>query len=195
MRPVKVRTRVRLAPPRARNVAVAHAIGDRIRRAQGHGKSRQNSILRFLERQVVGAFKFDADREIVTAMPVTPLGFACMPGAVCARHELDQFAITADKKVRRDTPTGNITKVRVSVRIKAVGKQLGDFRSAKRSRRKADVMDDQQIDAARWRAGIAIGRDDLASAAQNARVIDMPAALPICTDSSRAQLIPRRSIR
>ena len=96
--------------------------------------------------------------------------------------------------MRGNAPVCDVTKVRVSLRIKAIGKQLVDRSAAKATGRQADIMDHQQIDVACSRAGVAIGRSDLAGAAQDAGVVDSP-AIPIRIAGSRAQLIPRRSIR
>ena len=47
----------------------------------------------------VRAFQFDADREVVAALPVVPAGLAHVPGALAARYKLNQFAIAADQEV------------------------------------------------------------------------------------------------
>ncbi len=118
-----------------------------------------------------------------------------MPSTIHAWHELDQFAITADQKVRGNAPVGNITKVGVSLRIKTIGKQLGDRISAKASGRQADVVDYQQFDGAFSRASVAIRRSDLPGTTQDTGAVDSPATPRASAAGSRTQLIPRRSIR
>ena len=195
MRPVKMRAGVGFASSRRRDIAVADAVSYRIRGAQCRDEARQNQILRLLERQIVRTFKFDANREIVTAMSIAPLRFTCMPGARPAGHELDQLAIAADQKVRRNTPVGNFTKIGVSLRIKTIGKQLGDRISTKASGRQADVVDYQQFDGAFSRASVAIRRSDLPGTTQDTGAVDSPATPRASAAGSRTQLIPRRSIR
>lgn len=191
--PVKMRAGICFASTRRRDIAVADAVGNWIRCTQFRDEVRQNHILHLLERQIVRAFEFDANREIIATISITPLGFTCMPGARPARHELNQLAIATDEKVRRNASVGNFTKVGVSLRIKTIGKQLGDRISTKAPGWQADVVNHKQLDGAILRARIAIRGSDLPGATQTAGVVDSPA--PPSAYTTRAQLIPRRSIR
>ncbi len=68
--------------------------------AQASGQSEQCGILRISERCGVAAFEFDADGEIVAAFTVLPVRDTGVPGAVVARHKLNQTAVTADEEMR-----------------------------------------------------------------------------------------------
>ena len=60
----------------------------------------QARVLRILERNFIGTFQFDTQRKIVAAFAPPPARYACMPGALCARHELNQLAIAPYQKMR-----------------------------------------------------------------------------------------------
>ena len=62
-------------------------------------QSIEDQVLRVLERELVTAFKLDADREIVATRAPQPIRNTGMPGAPRARNKLDQIAVAADEKV------------------------------------------------------------------------------------------------
>lgn len=73
---------------------------NRIVLAQTLCQSDQNFILCISERRGVAAFELDADGEIIAAFAALPVRGTRMPGALAARHELNQGAVAADEKMR-----------------------------------------------------------------------------------------------
>jgi hypothetical protein len=80
-----------------------------------------------------------------------------MPGAPGTRDELDQFAIAAYQEVAGNLVALDLAIVRVGARVKAVGEQFDDAGAANLAWRKADVVNDQEIDVGAPRPVIAIG--------------------------------------
>ena len=66
--------------------------------------------------------------------------------------------IAPHEKVRRDLEVRYVSVIRVGRRIEAVEKKIFDCSAAEFPRRKADRMDDEQIDRAAEGTLIAIGR-------------------------------------
>ena len=66
-----------------------------------------------------------------------------MPGALAARHELNQTAITADKEMRGNFQTLQRLIIRVRSRIDAIGEQFDHTVTAELIRRQTDVVDHQ----------------------------------------------------
>lgn len=77
-------------------------IPDRVSCPDCPGEFYQPAILHGLERLVVTTFQLDADREIVTAGPALPVGYASVPGAQNTGDELNDFSITANEKMAGD---------------------------------------------------------------------------------------------
>ena len=90
-----------------------------------------------------------------------------MPGTHTERHILHQFAVTPDQQVARHLQVRHIGKVRMCIRIEAVGEQLVDLRSAVAARGQADTMDNHQFDVTAGRALITIRRWYLARIRQS----------------------------
>jgi hypothetical protein len=80
-----------------------------------------------------------------------------MPGAQCARDELQQRAVAPDQKVRGDSYSRKRAEIRVRIRVEPIGKQLDDGVPTELARRQRDVVNDQQRDALTIRPGITIG--------------------------------------
>ena len=138
------------------NVGMPNAILDRVCALERPGQFYKYLILGIGERLVVGAFEFDADREVVTAAATAPLGLSSMPGTTRARDELEQFAIAPYHEVAGDLVALDLAIVRVRIRVKTVGEQFDDARPAELARRKADAVNDQQFDARTSRPFIAV---------------------------------------
>src|SRR5712692_8673205 len=83
------------------DVDVSNYIDNRISPAQSHEEFRQARVLRIGVGQVVCPFEFHAHGEIVTALAPPPARGACVPGSLRAGNQLDQFALTPDKEMRR----------------------------------------------------------------------------------------------
>ena len=82
LRPIELRTRIRLA---ARcDVGMAGDVLDGMLLPQEADEPGQGRILRRGERNVVAAFEFDADREVVAAVTPPPLRRPGVPRAVIA---------------------------------------------------------------------------------------------------------------
>jgi hypothetical protein len=99
-----------------------------------------------------------------------------MPGAQCARDELEQRAVAPNQEVRRDAYCRKLAKISVRVRVEAIGKQLDDGVPTELARRQRDVVNDQQRDALAFRPGIAIGRSDLRRRDDDPRSVDVQTA-------------------
>jgi hypothetical protein len=153
-RPIEERPGVCLA---ARcDVGVANDIFDRVVVAQNLGQGHQASILWRSERGLVAAFKLDANREIVAALPRAPLRNSSVPSAHSTWHELDHLAPAANQEVRRNAQRLDFPIVGMLFGIEAVGKQSGDAVAAKLPWRQADGVDDQQSDRFIGRPVVAI---------------------------------------
>lgn len=72
----------------------------RIGRQQRSRNGAKHDILNIGIRRLVFTFEFDADREIVTTRPAVKTGFARMPGPASEWHELHEFAVAANQKMR-----------------------------------------------------------------------------------------------
>ena len=99
-----------------------------------------------------------------------------MPGAQCARDELEQRAVPPDQEMRRDARCRKRAEIRVRIRGKPIGKKLDDCVAAKLARRQRNVVNDQQRDSLAFRPGIAVRRSDLRSGGDDPRSIDVQTA-------------------
>jgi len=151
-----MRSGIGLATGWGGNVRMPDAILDRVCAHERPGQFRQYLILGIGERLVVGAFEFNTDREVVAAVAAAPLGLSSMPGAPGARDELEQFAIAAYQEVAGDLVSMDLAIVRVATWVKAVGEQFDDARPAELARRKADAVNDKQLDVRASRPFIAV---------------------------------------
>ena len=131
-------------------------------RAQQSREFGKSHVLRVLERQFVAAFEFDAERKIIALLPVLPAGNSGMPGALCAGHKLDQFAIASDQEMRRYSEGADGRKIGMGAGVEGIGEQTQDIVAAELRRRQADRMDDDQLNGFAGRAVVVIGRDDAA---------------------------------
>jgi hypothetical protein len=146
----------------------------------------QTGVLTMCEGDLVGAFDFDADREIVAALPAFEVRDPGMPRALLAGHELQQFAIAADQEVRRHAQLLELLKTLVLRRIEGVGEQAFDRVTAELARWQRNAVNHQQVNRATRRTLIAVRRDDAPGAAQPAEGVDT---------LGRCQLISRRCMR
>jgi hypothetical protein len=79
-----------------------------------------------------------------------------MPRAPPDGDKLDEFAISPDKKVRRDAQVPDALEVRMCRRIQAIGKEPLDRVAAVHTWRQADRVHHQQADGLARRALVAI---------------------------------------
>ncbi len=78
-----------------------------------------------------------------------------MPGALSARHILDELAITTNQQVRRDLLVSNLRKIRMHGWVEPVQKEVVDPVAREVTRRQADVMNHQQVDECiGWSGGL-----------------------------------------
>ena len=131
-------------------------------RAQQSREFGKPNVLRVLERQFVAAFEFDAERKIIALFPVLPAGNSGMPGALCAGHKLDQFAIAADQEMRRYPEGADGRKIGMGAGVEGVGEQTQDIVAAELRWRQADGMHDDQRDELPFRSIVIIWRVDSA---------------------------------
>ncbi len=133
-------------------------IPDRVSCLYCPGEFYQPAILHGLERLIVTAFQFDADREIVTAGPALPVRYASVPGAQGTGDELDDFSIATNEKMTGDFHVLQSLIIRVCLGIELIGEKFDNACATKFFRRQADGMDHQQADVILIRSFIAIGR-------------------------------------
>jgi len=123
-RPLEKRPRIGLAT--GSDMLVPGDIGQSITLLQPGGQSRQYGILHFGKRLKIGPFQLDPDRKVVTAFAPTKERNAGMPGAVIGRHELQQRTIALNHEMRRDPQRTQLVKIRMSVAIQRIAKQVRD---------------------------------------------------------------------
>ena len=103
-KPIKAGTGISLAS--RCDIAVTHHRGNRITPAKFREQAVEALILGLFEWTPVTAFEFNADGEVVAVLAAQPIRCAGMPGPLGTRHELDQFAVTPQKKATAaDGPT------------------------------------------------------------------------------------------
>ena len=81
-----------------------------------------------------------------------------MPGARIKGHKLNNSAAALDKQMGRHLKIGDSRKIRVSLAIEAIAKEILHIAATKFTRRQADVMNDQQADVGPLGTLIKIGR-------------------------------------
>src|ERR1700733_4485503 len=94
---------------------------------------------------MVRALKLNTDREVVAAAFALILRCARVPGALVERDELNDLAVAADERVRRDTLLGHVLEKGVSLWVKVARKELFDAGGAKLPRRQADAVHDDEF--------------------------------------------------
>src|SRR5258708_34191272 len=82
-----------------------------------------------------------------------------MPCATTAGNKLDQFPIPANEKVAGALCVPDLPIVRMSKRVKAIGKQIDDSRTAKITAGQADVVGVQQLDTDATRPTVQLRRE------------------------------------
>ena len=122
------------------------------------GKLLQHRVLGIGIGQVVGAFQFYTDGEIVTAFTPVEARHTSMPGAVEQRHELGHRTVTLDEQVRRYGQVVDAGEVRVLIGVQAVLEELLDLAGTEAGRRQADVVNHQQGNRFALRPSIEVGR-------------------------------------
>jgi hypothetical protein len=168
--PVEVRAGIGLAA--RRDVAVAD---DARRRDGGIGPhqrarhDRQAPVLARLERPVVAALEFDADREIVAAAAALERRLARVPGAPVEGHVLSRVTAAEDAQVRRHPELAELAEVRVRRRVERVGEQRVDEAAAEAPGRQGDRVHHQQADVGAIGPRVEIRRGEPAGAPQPVR--------------------------
>src|SRR5690606_21113462 len=84
-------------------------------------------------------------------------GHTRVPGAQGRRHELNDAAITADKKMRGNMKPAQAFEPGMSAVVEPVGEEIGDFGAAEDARRQADVVQDEKGGLIARRSGIVVG--------------------------------------
>lgn len=122
------------------------------------GKPFQHGVLGIGVGQVVSAFQFDTDGEIVAAFTPVKTRNASVPGAIEQRHELGHRPVTLDEQMRRHGQVLDAVEVRMLIGVQAILEKLLDLAGAKTGWRQTDVVDHQQGNRFAFRAGIEVRR-------------------------------------
>ncbi len=80
-----------------------------------------------------------------------------MPSTILATNELPQVTIAPDVKVRRHLHAFDAFEIRVRIPVKLVSEEALNLVTAKVTRRQADGMQNQQINAGVTGAGAEVG--------------------------------------
>ncbi len=155
-RPVKQRAGISLS--RRRDVAVRSDIGKRKDGLQRTHQASERVVLRRLERAVVSALKFHAYRKIIASAAAAPGGSTGMPRTAPDRHELDERAIAAHKKMRRNPQPPQSCEIRIGRLIQRIREEPLDRVAAELPGREADRMHHQKGYRHPRRALVAVGR-------------------------------------
>lgn len=166
--PFEMRPRIGFSSARQRYVLMTNTICNWIGFPEYFNELPQNPVLNVFERDVVTAFELDTNRKVITPASTVPLRLARVPGPRLTGHELNQFAIAADQEMRRNRHMRDGFEIRISRRIKTIGKQLRDFIAAKASRWQADTVNNDEFYATARRAGIAVRGGNLTRSIQHA---------------------------
>lgn len=159
-RPVKQRAGISLS--RRGNVAVRSDIGKRKDGLQRTHQAGERAVLRRLERAAVSALKFHAYRKIIAPAAAAPGGSAGVPRTAPDRHKLDERAIAAHKKMRRNLQPPQSGEIRISRLIQRIRKEPLDRVATEPSGRKTDRMHHQKSCGHTRRALVAVGRRNVA---------------------------------
>ena len=159
-RPVKQRAGISLS--RRGNVAVRSDIGKRKDGLQRTHQAGERAVLRRLERAAVSALKFHAYRKIIASAAAAPGGSAGVPRTAPDRHKLDERAIAAHKKMRRNLQPPQSGEIRISRLIQRIREEPLDRVATEPSGRKTDRMHHQKSCGHTRRALVAVGRRNVA---------------------------------
>jgi hypothetical protein len=72
-------------------------------------------------RQQIGAFELDTNGKIIASLAALPRRCSSVPGAQCARDELDQRAVAPDQEVRGDAHSRERAEIRMRAGIEPIG--------------------------------------------------------------------------
>ena len=159
-RPVKQRAGISLS--RRGNVAVRSDIGKRKDGLQRTHQAGERAVLRRLERAAVSALKFHASRKIIASAAAAPGGSAGVPRTAPDRHKLDERAIAAHKKMRRNLQPPQSGEIRISRLIQRIREEPLDRVATEPSGRKTDRMHHQKSCGHTRRALGPVGRRNVA---------------------------------
>ncbi len=159
-RPVKQRAGISLS--RRRDVAVRSDIGKRKDGLQRTHQASERVVLRRLERAVVSALKFHAYRKIIASAAAAPGASAGVPRTAPDRHELDERAIAAHKKMRRNLQPPQSREIRIGRLIQRIREEPLYRVATEPPGRKTDRMHDQESCGHTRRALVAVGRSNVA---------------------------------
>ena len=159
-RPVKQRAGISLS--RRRDVAVRSDIGKRKDGLQRTHQAGERAVLRRLERAAVSALKFHAYRKIIASAAAAPGGSAGVPRTAPDRHKLDERAIAAHKKMRRNLQPPQSGEIRISRLIQRIREEPLDRVATEPPGRKTDRMHHQKSCGHTRRALVAVGRRNVA---------------------------------
>jgi hypothetical protein len=104
-----------------RDLVVAGNVRDRITPAQRAGEAAEHRILGIRVSQQIGALEFDANGKIVASFAALPRRSSGVPGAQCARDELQQRTVALDQEVRGDAHSRKRAEIRMRIRIEPIG--------------------------------------------------------------------------
>ena len=156
---------------------MADTVRDRVGLFQGADQTLQHTILTVLKGYGIAALELDSDREVITALASVPLRNPGVPGAFRTGNELNELAVAPNQKMGGNPQTSNLVEIGVGGTIETVGKQRLDRIPTKSARWQTDAVNDHQIDGTSGRAGITVGRRDLARSRQHASGVNYPVAV------------------
>ena len=137
-RPVEGRAGICLSS--GSDIAVADDIGDRVAPLQRLHQQGKAVVLPSRIRSAVCSFEFNANGEVIAALPALPSRYPGVPGTPLAADELQQESVAADKKVRRHPKPPQFGVVRRVSLPEATGEKPLDVVAGEPSRRQADAV-------------------------------------------------------
>src|SRR5450830_1698582 len=145
VRPVEAGTRIVL--PTWGDVLMTCHMGNGVAAPQCLAQPDQGRVLCNRDSASFETLKFNAYRVVVAVVPASVMRASGMPGPLIAIDELPQFAIASDVEVRRHFQAADLTEVGVGIPVQLVGEQSLDFVTAILTRRQADRVQHDQVDA------------------------------------------------
>ena len=140
---------------------------ERIRRGRGdagtrpsrmRSQARERLVLTRLVGKRIGALQLDADREIVASRPAAVLRWSRVPGPVEKRDVLRHRSVPFDQGMGRDPELRDLPERGMFRRVQVVAEEARHRAAAELARRKADPVNDDEVDLRPDGPGIEVGR-------------------------------------
>ncbi len=192
--PIKEWTRIPLAT--RGDLGMTSDVAYRQAHAQHANQIGKAPILGHAERSAGVTFEFNADRMVIAAGSATITRHSGVPGPLSHRHELEQFALSPDKKMGRDPQPLEAGQRRMSAGIERTQEQPLDRVRSETPGGQTDGMDHDQFHPGVRRSGVGMGRWKNSGPAMPAIGTD-PGWWPASMDRLESGLhcMPRRCMR